>query len=266
MALKLSTIRLVNRVPYHSFNQAANFINELHLFTSFYCHQHWFNSVVPRLSGWCPLVSQSISVCSSLLFLCTYAHLSMFLPALSLHIRTPHYVPPRFFFAHTHTSVCSVSSSCFSLPHLLLDFLSAVCGWGGGYCPLWESLTMQLYFMTDIYLGIFYHPVTFSMPPKQKVLLDKVAWQWADTVDYTEVTADHIKTAYRLNLTACERGSCKYVMCRVRGFSLRVSTEPVLVVTWPTMIDVDELRDICGGFLHPSWSCDELFYLFKKTC
>ncbi|XP_059143217.1 ubiquitin carboxyl-terminal hydrolase 48-like [Physella acuta] len=47
------------------------------------------------------------------------------------------------------------------------------------------------------------------MPPKHKVQLDKGAWQWAETTDYTQVTEEHVKMAYRLNLSTCERASCK---------------------------------------------------------
>uniref|UniRef100_A0A2C9K4H8 Ubiquitin carboxyl-terminal hydrolase 48 n=2 Tax=Biomphalaria glabrata TaxID=6526 RepID=A0A2C9K4H8_BIOGL len=47
------------------------------------------------------------------------------------------------------------------------------------------------------------------MPPKQKVHLDKGAWQWAETTDYTKVTDEHVKIAYRLNLSPCEPASCK---------------------------------------------------------
>ena len=49
------------------------------------------------------------------------------------------------------------------------------------------------------------------MPPKQKVQLDKDAWAWTETTDYKNVTWKHINQAYRLNLTPCEKGSCKYV-------------------------------------------------------
>ncbi|CAL1536634.1 unnamed protein product, partial [Lymnaea stagnalis] len=47
------------------------------------------------------------------------------------------------------------------------------------------------------------------MPPKQKVQLDKGAWQWAETTDYTNVTEEHVKMAYRVNLSTCERATCK---------------------------------------------------------
>ncbi|GFO08103.1 ubiquitin carboxyl-terminal hydrolase 48 [Plakobranchus ocellatus] len=47
------------------------------------------------------------------------------------------------------------------------------------------------------------------MPPKLKVQLDRGAWQWAESTDYTQVTEEHVRMAYRLNLPTCERGACK---------------------------------------------------------
>ncbi|KAK6176967.1 hypothetical protein SNE40_015165 [Patella caerulea] len=45
------------------------------------------------------------------------------------------------------------------------------------------------------------------MPPKLQ--LDKEAWKWADTTEPDQVTNEHIKTAYRLNLKPCSQGACK---------------------------------------------------------
>lgn len=45
------------------------------------------------------------------------------------------------------------------------------------------------------------------MPPKLQ--LDKAAWQWAETTDPKDVTFDHVRTAYRLNLKPCAIGACK---------------------------------------------------------
>jgi ubiquitin carboxyl-terminal hydrolase 48 len=45
------------------------------------------------------------------------------------------------------------------------------------------------------------------MPPKLQ--LDKAAWQWAETTDPKDVTLDHVRTAYRLNLKPCAIGACK---------------------------------------------------------
>lgn len=47
------------------------------------------------------------------------------------------------------------------------------------------------------------------MPSKQQ--LDKEAWGWIDTTEPNEVTLEHVKYAYHINLQACEAGTCKYV-------------------------------------------------------
>ncbi|XP_061187615.1 ubiquitin carboxyl-terminal hydrolase 48-like [Saccostrea echinata] len=45
------------------------------------------------------------------------------------------------------------------------------------------------------------------MPTKQQ--LDKAAWQWAETTDPIDITNEHIRTAYKLNLKPCKLGACK---------------------------------------------------------
>ncbi|KAL5014558.1 hypothetical protein ScPMuIL_008828 [Solemya velum] len=45
------------------------------------------------------------------------------------------------------------------------------------------------------------------MPLKQQQ--DKAAWQWAEQTDPQDITFDHVKTAYRLNLKPCPGGTCR---------------------------------------------------------
>ncbi|CAG5126299.1 unnamed protein product, partial [Candidula unifasciata] len=75
------------------------------------------------------------------------------------------------------------------------------------------------------------------MPPKQKVPLDRIAWQWAESVDLSNLTAEHIRTAYRLNLSACERGSCKR-NCKGNPFCLHSLGEK----KWLAPVDETKLQ------------------------
>lgn len=45
------------------------------------------------------------------------------------------------------------------------------------------------------------------MPLKQQQ--DKAAWQWAEQTDPQDITFDHVKTAYRLDLKPCPVGACR---------------------------------------------------------
>ncbi|XP_014778290.1 ubiquitin carboxyl-terminal hydrolase 48 [Octopus bimaculoides] len=46
-----------------------------------------------------------------------------------------------------------------------------------------------------------------GMPSKQQ--LDKEAWGWIETTDPDQVTLEHVKYAYHINLEPCKLGSCK---------------------------------------------------------
>ena len=46
------------------------------------------------------------------------------------------------------------------------------------------------------------------MPPK-KQQLDQIAWSWAETVEPENISWEHLVLAYRLNLKACKRNSCR---------------------------------------------------------
>ena len=45
------------------------------------------------------------------------------------------------------------------------------------------------------------------MVPKQR--LDKLSWEWAETVDPDEVQWEHVELAYRVTLKPCLPGTCK---------------------------------------------------------
>ncbi|GFS01143.1 ubiquitin carboxyl-terminal hydrolase 48 [Elysia marginata] len=75
------------------------------------------------------------------------------------------------------------------------------------------------------------------MPPKPKVQLDKGAWQWAETTDHTQVTEEHVKMAYRLNLSTCERGACKR-NCKGNPFCLNSLGEK----SWFQPLDESKLQ------------------------
>lgn len=76
-----------------------------------------------------------------------------------------------------------------------------------------------------------------KMPPK--LTLDKQCWQWAETTDPENVTLEHIRTAYRLNLPACKLGVCKR-QCKGNPFCVNCIGEKV----WFGKIDDDSWHDI----------------------
>ncbi|XP_014249270.1 ubiquitin carboxyl-terminal hydrolase 48-like isoform X2 [Cimex lectularius] len=57
------------------------------------------------------------------------------------------------------------------------------------------------------------------MPPPKKVHLDRAAWSWAETTEVSDVTEDHIKSAYRVTVQPCKIGSCRR-NCRGNPFCL----------------------------------------------
>uniref|UniRef100_A0A674P5T5 Ubiquitin carboxyl-terminal hydrolase 48 n=1 Tax=Takifugu rubripes TaxID=31033 RepID=A0A674P5T5_TAKRU len=42
-----------------------------------------------------------------------------------------------------------------------------------------------------------------------RLQLEKAAWRWVETVKPEDITQEHINLAYRINLTACKRGTCR---------------------------------------------------------
>lgn len=42
-----------------------------------------------------------------------------------------------------------------------------------------------------------------------RLQLEKAAWRWVETVKPEEITQEHIHLAYRINLPACKRGTCR---------------------------------------------------------
>ncbi|VDI64157.1 ubiquitin carboxyl-terminal hydrolase 48 [Mytilus galloprovincialis] len=72
-----------------------------------------------------------------------------------------------------------------------------------------------------------------------KFQLDKAAWQWAETTDPDNVTFDHVRTAYRLNLKPCPLGSCKR-NCKGNPLCLNAIGERV----WFGKIDDDDWHQI----------------------
>lgn len=75
------------------------------------------------------------------------------------------------------------------------------------------------------------------MPSKQQ--LDKEAWGWIDTTEPNEVTLEHVKYAYHINLQACEAGTCKR-NCRGNPFCLNGIGERM----WLGQIDERKWHDI----------------------
>ncbi|RUS87343.1 hypothetical protein EGW08_004885, partial [Elysia chlorotica] len=75
------------------------------------------------------------------------------------------------------------------------------------------------------------------MPPKPKLQLDKGAWQWAETTDHTQVTDEHVKRAYRLNLPTCVKGACKR-NCKGNPFCLNSLGEK----SWFQPLDESKLQ------------------------
>ena len=45
------------------------------------------------------------------------------------------------------------------------------------------------------------------MPAKQQ--LDKLSWQWTETVQPEAVTREHVELAYRIGLDPCQRNICR---------------------------------------------------------
>lgn len=43
-----------------------------------------------------------------------------------------------------------------------------------------------------------------------RIQLEKAAWRWVETVKPEDISQEHIELAYRVNLTACKRGTCRY--------------------------------------------------------
>lgn len=43
-----------------------------------------------------------------------------------------------------------------------------------------------------------------------RLQLEKAAWRWVETVKPEDITQEHINLAYRINLTACKRGTCRW--------------------------------------------------------
>lgn len=43
-----------------------------------------------------------------------------------------------------------------------------------------------------------------------RLQLEKAAWRWVETVKPEEIRQEHINLAYRINLPACKRGTCRY--------------------------------------------------------
>uniref|UniRef100_A0A0L8GTJ2 Peptidase C19 ubiquitin carboxyl-terminal hydrolase domain-containing protein n=1 Tax=Octopus bimaculoides TaxID=37653 RepID=A0A0L8GTJ2_OCTBM len=54
------------------------------------------------------------------------------------------------------------------------------------------------------------------MPSKQQ--LDKEAWGWIETTDPDQVTLEHVKYAYHINLEPCKLGSCKLRLLSVSAY------------------------------------------------
>ena len=64
--------------------------------------------------------------------------------------------------------------------------------------------------MYVIPIQVYGYVVYLQMPPPaNKQRLERAAWQWADTCDPNDVTTEHVRTAYRLNSTACKKGACR---------------------------------------------------------
>lgn len=42
-----------------------------------------------------------------------------------------------------------------------------------------------------------------------KAPLEKLCWLWAEGTDPQNVTLEHLRTAYRLNMPVCKLGACK---------------------------------------------------------
>lgn len=55
-----------------------------------------------------------------------------------------------------------------------------------------------------------------------RIQLEKAAWRWVETVKPEEIKQEHIELAYRVNLSACKRGTCRY--------DISISEEPSSVV------------------------------------
>lgn len=43
-----------------------------------------------------------------------------------------------------------------------------------------------------------------------RLQLEKAAWRWVETVKPEDITQEHINLAYRINLPACKRGTCRW--------------------------------------------------------
>lgn len=43
-----------------------------------------------------------------------------------------------------------------------------------------------------------------------RLQLEKAAWRWVETVKPEDISPEHIDLAYRVNLPACKRGTCRY--------------------------------------------------------
>lgn len=43
-----------------------------------------------------------------------------------------------------------------------------------------------------------------------RLQLEKAAWRWVETVKPEDIRQEHIDLAYRVNLPACKRGTCRY--------------------------------------------------------
>lgn len=43
-----------------------------------------------------------------------------------------------------------------------------------------------------------------------RLQLEKAAWRWVESVKPEEIRQEHIELAYRVNLPACKRGTCRY--------------------------------------------------------
>lgn len=50
-----------------------------------------------------------------------------------------------------------------------------------------------------------------TMAPRLQ--LEKAAWRWVETVKPEEISQEHIELAYRVNVPACKRGTCRYNLC-----------------------------------------------------
>ena len=45
-----------------------------------------------------------------------------------------------------------------------------------------------------------------------RLQLEKAAWRWVETVKPEDIGREHVELSYRVNVPACRRGTCRYVV------------------------------------------------------